>query len=116
LAELEAGGYAEQLGDPIMLDTEFVLSPQGDIDRRFGDGFSRQLLTLTPGTWSGPHVSGFGAHLVLVSERVEGRVPELAEVKEEVEREWLLERTEAIKEETFRQLLQSYDVITQAAL
>ena len=67
-----------------------------------------------PGVWSGPYVSGFGAHLVLVSERVEGRVPELAEVKEEVEREWLLERTEAIKEDTFRQLLQSYDVITQA--
>jgi parvulin-like peptidyl-prolyl isomerase len=56
-------------------------------------------------------LSGLGAHLVLISEREEGRLPELAAVREEVKRDWLLERQKELKESTFRKLLEEYEVV-----
>ena len=104
---------SEQLGDQIMLDHEFKLSSQSDIERRFGQAFAMQLLALPPGVWSGPVISGFGGHLVLVSERVEGRMPALAEVREDVQRDWLLEQRKILKEETYQKLLQEYEIVMQ---
>ena len=38
--------------------------------------------------WQGPVASGYGVHLVLVNERIEGRLPSLAEARDAVRREW----------------------------
>ncbi|MEZ5592556.1 MAG: peptidylprolyl isomerase [Gammaproteobacteria bacterium] len=117
LASLNTGEISEQqsaqLGDQIMLEHAFKLSSQSDIERRFGQVFARQLLTLPSGVWSGPVVSGYGGHLVLVSERVEGRMPTLAEVREEVQRDWLFEQRNALKESTYRKLLEEYEIVMQ---
>lgn len=117
LVSINAGDISEQqseqLGDQIMLDHVFKLSSQSDIERRFGQAFARQLLALPPGVWTGPVVSGFGGHLVLVSERVDGRLPALAEVREDVQRDWLLEQRNILKEETYQKLLQEYEIVIQ---
>ena len=44
------------------------------------------LYQITPGQWQGPVPSGYGVHLVYVSERTEGRRPDLADVREAVRR------------------------------
>ena len=56
--------------------------------RLFGDQFAKTLDGLPPGQWQGPIESAFGVHLVFVSERMEGRMPALAEVRDAVRREW----------------------------
>ncbi|MDX2419437.1 MAG: peptidylprolyl isomerase [Xanthomonadales bacterium] len=111
LARLQAGEDPQLLGDRIMLADTYTLASQDDIKRRFGEDFAHQLLTVSPGNWEGPLTSGFGGHLVLITEIKPGRIPELAEVKEEVKREWLLARTEELKQDIFRKLLENYEVV-----
>ena len=50
---------------------------------------------------------------MLITEIKPGRMPDLAEVKEAVKREWLLARTEELKQNTFRKLLENYEVVMQ---
>lgn len=114
LVRLQAGEDPQQLGDQIMLADAYTLASRDDIKRNFGEDFAHQLLTLEPGDWSGPLTSGFGGHLVLITEIQPGRMPELAEVREAVKRDWLLARTEQLKQDTFRKLLENYEVVMQA--
>lgn len=111
LAQLNAGEDASLLGDVLMLPANYVLEPVSIFDRAFGNGFSNGLLSAPQGTWSGPIRSGFGWHLVLVREKVPGRLPELEEVREKVTQEWRHMRKVALEEETYQTLLSGYDVV-----
>lgn len=111
LTRLRAGEDPQQQGDRIMLADAYTLTSRDDIKRRFGESFAHQLLTVEPGEWTGPLNSGFGGHLVLIAEIKPGRIPDLAEVKEEVKGEWLLARKEELKQNTFRMLLKNYEVV-----
>jgi hypothetical protein len=75
-------------GDPFLLAHEFDAVPNSEIRMQFGDAFARALNELRLGEWQGPVESGYGAHLVLVSERTEGRIPALQEIRDAVRREW----------------------------
>jgi hypothetical protein len=113
LARLREGEDPQLLGDRIMLEDTYTLASRDEIKRRFGERFTHQLLKVTPGDWVGPLSSGFGGHLVLVTEIKPGRMPDLAEVTEAVKSEWLLARTEELKQDTFRKLLENYEVVIQ---
>lgn len=113
LSRLRAGENPLPLGDRIMLKDTYILASLDDIKRRFGEGFAQQLLTLAPGDWTGPLKSGFGAHLVLITEIRPSRMPPLSEVKEKVKSEWLHSRTAELKQDTFRKLLENYEVVIQ---
>jgi hypothetical protein len=113
LAELQAGTAGDDpaaLGDATMLERSFEDAPVRDIAAQFGDSFAAGLEKAPIGTWQGPIASGYGVHVVLVSERTEGRVPELAEVREAVRRDWLNSRRIAANEDFYRSLLQRYTV------
>lgn len=115
LAELRAGVAAETLGDPTMLPDEQTAVSGGEIARTFGEEFAQDVMSLEPGAWSGPLYSGLGAHLVLVTERREGRLPELAEVRAEVEREYLAQRRRELKDLAYLKLREGYEVIVVPA-
>ena len=50
---------------------------------------------------------------MLVSERVAGRLPALAEVREDVQRDWMLEQRNILKENIYQKLLQEYEIVMQ---
>jgi hypothetical protein len=77
----------DTLGDSLMLEDEVRGATRSDVARLFGDGFADEILKIEPGRWAGPIRSGYGVHIVLVREREEGRLPALAEVRPQVERE-----------------------------
>ena len=62
------------------------------------------------GQWQGPIPSGYGAHLVFVRGRSEGRLPELDEVRDAVRREWANAGPLEVGEKLYQQLLQKYTV------
>ena len=62
------------------------------------------------GQWQGPVESAYGVHLVFVSERTEGRVPALADVRDAVRREWDDARRLEANEKFYRELLKHYTV------
>ena len=102
---------AEELGDRIMLNARFDDTSLREINRQFGKGFGESLLELEAGTWQGPVVSGFGLHLIQVKSRTEGRLATLDEVRAEVKRDWISQRTRESSEK-FIELLKSNYVIT----
>ena len=57
--------------------------------------------------------SGYGLHLVLIRERTEPRMPDLDQVRDEVEREWLEARRQANNKEIYRQLRERYIVVVE---
>jgi hypothetical protein len=116
LAQLDAGGDPDSVGDPILLASDVPLSPLWDISKQFGESFSRKLLELKPGTWTGPVPSGFGLHLVLVGKRVGGRLADLKEVREMVKRDWMAERQRELKDAAYAKLRDRYSVIIEKTI
>ena len=105
LARLNSAGKAvdaSEVGDTTMLPYELPLSSGEEIARVFGDGFAQQVTQVEPGRWHGPVKSGYGLHLVYVSERSEGRLRPLAEVRDAVQREWLEARRKEMAEASYR--------------
>ena len=98
------------LGDPTTLPLDFDKATASRIKNTLGHKFWKTLDQIAPGPWTGPVESGYGMHLVQVSERLEPRVPALPEVREAVKREWLLTRRNEAAENSYQSLLQRYSV------
>jgi PPIC-type PPIASE domain len=103
-----------ELGDTTMLPHELPLSSVGEVASVFGEEFAQQIMQLETGRWAGPVQSGYGWHLVYVSERTEERSRPLSEVREAVQREWLAARRKEIVDSTYRKLREKYMVVVEA--
>ena len=111
LAELrENDGDASELGDRLMIEHRFEDAGERDIARALGTQFLEALADCPTGSWQGPIVSGFGLHLVHISARIDGRVPELAQVREAVFREWSAEQRKKTNEAFYEMLRERYTV------
>jgi hypothetical protein len=104
---------ASALGDSRLLESQFTELPTSEVAKQFGEPFAFALERLEPGRWQGPVESGYGVHLVSVSERTEGRLPALSEVREAVRREWDNARRLAGNEAFYQELLGRYRVIIE---
>ena len=112
---LNRGESPEAAGDPTMLPYEYTFATRSDISRSFGEAFAREVVDLDPGEWKGPLSSGLGVHLVKVSERVPGRIPDLSEIRAQVEREYMAQRRQELKDKAYARLRENYEVVIQPA-
>jgi len=74
LAQLQqAGDRADvsELGDSFLLEHKFQSLPASEVVKQFGEKFAAKLGELSPGQWHGPVESGYGVHLVWITERTE---------------------------------------------
>ena len=118
LARLDrAGAEADisALSDSLLLESTFQSAPAGEIAKQFGESFAATLVGLPLAQWRGPIESGYGAHLVLVSERTGGRLPSLEEAREAVRREWTSNRRVEGNGKFYQALLTRYSVTIEAA-
>lgn len=116
LARLKAEGpkaRTDRLGDAALLPQEMELSTNREVARIFGSDFAQALEKAPTGIWWGPVASGFGLHLVLVTERVEGSAPALAAVRPAVESEFLAERRKRRLATLYESLLAKYKVVVE---
>lgn len=97
-------------GDSILLDYHYEAVTVAEISRLFGDRFAKSLDGLPLGQWQGPVESAYGAHLVFVSERVEGRLPALADVRDAALREWEETHRREANDKFYVKLLKHYTV------
>jgi hypothetical protein len=98
------------LGDAFLLEHRFEGIPNTEITKQFGEKFVAQLADAPIGQWFGPVESGYGVHLVFVEERTEGRLPELAEVRDAVRRDWTNAWRLESNEKFFQNLLKHYEI------
>lgn len=113
LSRLNDGSAPDAIGDHTLAPRTYELASQSEIARDFGDEFARQVASLPVGDWSGPVYSPFGAHLVKVEVRIDARLPELAEIRDEVLREYLAEKREQQKNLAYGKLREGYEVTVE---
>ena len=118
LAELQRVGAtadASKLGDAFLLEHHFQSVAASELVRLFGAGFEAALRALPTGEWQGPVPSGYGAHLVFVDRRDDGRVAALEHVRGEVRREWIHEQRQQANERFYADLRKRYEVTVERA-
>ena len=103
------------LGDPLLLPGEYQQASSREIGGRFGKEFAARLTELPIGRWAGPIESGYGLHLVLIRERIDGFVPDLEDVQKVVKREWMAERRKETGEAFYQGLRARYSVVVEQA-
>ena len=112
-----AARRAAELGDRFMLQHAYAMQSPSEVARGFGQRFADSLFAVPPGEWQGPVPSGYGWHLVLVTDMTESQVPELAQVRNVVLRDYLTWIREQASEALYNSLLQNYEVeIDEAAI
>jgi len=117
LAQLNQSGDKadpDLLGDSFPLQTRFAVVPASEVAKQFGEKFAANLGELLPGKWQGPVDSGYGVHLVYVSDRTEARLPVLEEVHDVVRREWENEQRLEANETFFQDMLNRYTVTIES--
>lgn len=110
LQALRSPDGAAELGDATMLEHRFESVAVADLERQFGQAFTEAVASLPTGSWRGPLESGYGMHFVLVTGRVPGANPSLAEVRVAVERDWLNDQRIESSERAYRGMLSHYKV------
>lgn len=119
LAELQQATETpdiSSLGDSIALPVDIEDAGLSEIGRVFGSIFSAQLAELQASQqWQGPLQSGFGMHLVLITEYLPGSEPALEQVRDVVQRDWFsLRRREAV-DSLYQRLAENYTIVIEQA-
>ena len=78
--------------------------------REFGADFATTVEKLEPGQWQGPILSGFGVHIVLVSERTTPAEPQFADFEQAVREDWVNATTQSRYEQFETNLIERYDI------
>lgn len=113
-----SGGNAEpdQVGERLLLGDTFADQDEQALTTLFGAGFSQAVLALPLGRWSGPIESGYGLHLVKVTEIEPPQAPPFADVRERLAEDWRRERQEAASAQKYQDLLGKYQLVVEPAV
>lgn len=111
LAMLRDGKSAPQGSG--LLPGQFDAVPSRVVNGTFGLGFAQRLDELATGEWVGPVESGLGTHLILLQDRVAGFVPELADIRSTVEREWSNQKRIETRRTINEALVANYEVVIE---
>jgi hypothetical protein len=112
LSELNALRAPER-GDSFMLQYEFTQETPFEVERLFGRVFAEELFELETNTWLGPVESGYGLHLVRISEKIDARMPELASVVDKVRTDWMFEHRQKMNKEIYERFKERYEIVIQ---
>lgn len=105
---------APEKGDSFMMAYDFDRETPFEVERLFGKYFSDQLFTLEANVWQGPIESGYGLHLVRISEKIDSQIPELAFVVDKVRTDWMYEQRKKMNEEIYEKFKERYEIVVEA--
>lgn len=111
LVNLRKGGDAEQLGKQTLLPFRMRLSEEARIEGLFGKGTFEKLEALPLNEWQGPLKSGYGAHLVRVTENQPSEVLAFDLVREDVVTDWTQKRAQDIRADALEAMRQRYRIV-----
>ena len=110
---LRGGADPVSVGDPTALEFEIPLSSVREVNSQFGNEFGTKAFETEAGRWTGPIGSAFGLHLILITSRIDSRLPELGEVLEQVKRDWMIDRQNELKNAAYEKIRERYSVTVQ---
>ena len=103
---------ATRHGDRFPYFVNYVERGPQFVASHFGAPMADAVFALAPSeaTWHGPFESQYGAHLVLLARKAEGRFPELEEVEAGVRDTVEREAIKAQKDKTIQRIVDTYEV------
>ena len=99
-----------ELGSIISLPRRLNAANEREVSRVFGEQFYASLDSSPVGQWFGPVESGFGLHLVFITDKRDSYLPKLSEIRQAVENHWLANQRDQAGNAAFAQYLENYDV------
>ena len=111
LKSIQENGDSLPKSDPFMLGKNFVEKSRFEIQRDFGNQFSKIFDEPIFNTWLGPVQSAYGFHAVKLLNKVESVTPNLNQVKEKVEVDFYLEEKQKTLDAYLVELRDKYQVI-----
>lgn len=110
--QLADGVDPQELARPSLLPGEITQSPPQTVDGIFGTGFFAAVADLPVGEWQGPITSGFGAHLVRLTELEPSQLPSLADIRDRVELDWRAQMARDLRLQRYDELKAQYAIET----
>jgi hypothetical protein len=104
---------APEKGDSFMMQYDFVQETPFEVERLFGKGFAEQLFALQTDAWQGPIESGYGLHLVRISEKIDSEMPELASVIDKVRTDFMFEQRQKVNKEIYEKFKERYEIVIE---
>lgn len=103
---------AAKHGERFLYGMNYVERSLEYVNSHFGEAMTEAIFQLPSdeNRWHGPFVSQWGTHLVLVSGKQDGRIPDLAEVRHRVENELRREQIRDLANQMAQQIIDTYDV------
>ena len=98
-------------GDNFMLANSYTNITPLALRKYFGSGFEQSVMQLETNVWIGPVLSGYGTHLVFVSNKIAAEPFPLEEVKEEVLADYLDEKSKELVKLYMESVVAKYEVI-----
>ena len=99
-----------EYGDPFMLQSYYPEYTETELAKAFGTGFVELVKELEPGRWHAPVLSGYGVHVVLVSERRLPEEPIYSAVEDRVRQDWIDQTRDELTEQFVVNLLDRYEI------
>ena len=100
-------------GDYFMLQNYYPGRSQQDIAKLFGSEFASSVMNLELDTWHGPVLSGYGTHLVYVTDREEPVESEFEDVRDLVLEDWRIAQQEKMNQMFTEGVIARYTVIIE---
>jgi peptidyl-prolyl cis-trans isomerase C len=111
LSKLRQGASFDGLGRPAPVPARFSDAPASELASIFGDEFAAALRNAPIASWTGPVSSGLGLHLVQIDARKVLPPPRLADIRQRLENDWRSAAIKRAEDESYRRLLEGYDVV-----
>lgn len=102
---------ADEPGDRTLLERDYAGVDKQVVTSLFGERFAGNLFALEAGRWQGPLSSGYGFHLVQVSDRQAPLLRPFDEVRAQVLEDWHRAQQAKVNEQFYAGLLKKYDMV-----
>ncbi len=97
-------------GDQLNISIQFSNASVTQLQQSLGIKFVKRLKDIVVGKWQGPIPSGLGFHLVFVHQRIEGEVPQLNKIRNQVIQQWIIGKTKQSNEQFYQKLIKQYKI------
>ena len=103
-------------GNKAMLHYDYPQKTHVEITQLFGKSFADTIFKMVPSGWQGPVVSGYGLHLVRITAREQGRVPDFREVRAKTYDDFVDQRRRQSYEAYYQSLRGKYKIEITASV
>lgn len=97
-------------GDTLPFPFFFENIDADELNRQLGNDFSKSLEKIKKGSWTGPVQSGFGYHLIYLTDKTGPQIPEIESIKDDLLRDMEYDNQKQLNDLIFTELKKNYSI------